>query len=103
MSLLCLFFYPALQTKAKKFEIRGLQKNKINRAHLYDLDELLNDIFVSSLPKPIDYDHRRDLVRIFNEIAKEIYGIHSEFLQMPKLPQCTHRNSIKSFLNVPAY
>ncbi|XP_018808719.2 protein HESO1-like isoform X2 [Juglans regia] len=42
--------------------------------HLSDLDELLNDIFVSCLPKPIDYDHRRDLVRIFNAIAKEIYG-----------------------------
>ncbi|XP_042977743.1 protein HESO1-like isoform X2 [Carya illinoinensis] len=67
-----------LQKKAKKLELRGLQKNKINPTHLSDLDELLNDIFVSCLPKLIDYDHRRDLVRIFNAIAKEIYGNSDE-------------------------
>lgn len=67
-------------------ESHGMEKNKINPAHLPDLDELLNDIFVSCLPKPNDYDHRRDLVHIFNVMAQEIYGIPSELSLMPQLP-----------------
>ncbi|KAK8653472.1 hypothetical protein V6N13_127468 [Hibiscus sabdariffa] len=40
---------------------------------------MLDEVYDSRSPKPIDYDNRRDLVRIFNVMAKEIYGNHNGF------------------------
>ncbi|CAK9188096.1 unnamed protein product [Ilex paraguariensis] len=58
------------------------------------LEEILHEIHVTNLPKPSDYDNRKDLVRVFNEIAKEIYG---NFLYITSLnhilPQCIHAMS----------
>ncbi|XP_057500742.1 uncharacterized protein LOC130784769 isoform X2 [Actinidia eriantha] len=63
-----------LLKKAKKLELKGIQKNKINPEHIPALEEILHDVYVICRPKPIHYHNRKDLVRIFNEIAKEIYG-----------------------------
>lgn len=51
-----------------------LAKINFTSAHVIDLDRLLYDTFVRQSPKPLDYLNRRDLVRIFNVMAKEIYG-----------------------------
>ncbi|CAK9181450.1 unnamed protein product [Ilex paraguariensis] len=51
------------------------------------LEEILHEIHVTNLPKPSDYDNRKDLVRVFNEIAKEIYGkIHNKLQRMSTQP-----------------
>ncbi|KAL2347161.1 hypothetical protein Fmac_001161 [Flemingia macrophylla] len=58
----------------EKLELEMLSKIRFTSANVIDLDRLFCDTFVSWCPKPIDYHNRRDLVRIFNIIAKEIYG-----------------------------
>ncbi|XP_076917874.1 protein HESO1-like [Bidens hawaiensis] len=63
-----------LITKAEKFEVKELQKITINRERLKILDKLLNDVYVIRRPNPGEYEHRKDLIRVFNEIAKDIYG-----------------------------
>ncbi|XVF14728.1 hypothetical protein REPUB_Repub09cG0086800 [Reevesia pubescens] len=63
-----------LLMKAKNLELQGLEKNKIALASASNLDQILNEVYISRSPKQIDYYNRRDLVRIFNAIAKEIYG-----------------------------
>ncbi|KAK7316909.1 hypothetical protein RJT34_00714 [Clitoria ternatea] len=63
-----------LAKMAMKLEFDMLSKIKFTPARIVDLDGLLCDIFVRQCPKPIDYLNRRDLIRIFNIITKEIYG-----------------------------
>lgn len=63
-----------LDEEAKVLELKALQKLKIAPACISELEELLRDVFSLRCPKPSDYDHRRDLIRDFNVIAKEIYG-----------------------------
>ncbi|XP_021900308.1 uncharacterized protein LOC110816425 [Carica papaya] len=63
-----------LRKKAKKFESQAFQKNQTSFTHLPDLDLILNDVYHVHYPKPVDYINRRDLVRILNTMAKEIYG-----------------------------
>lgn len=63
-----------LDEEAKELELKALQKHKIAPACISELEELLHDVFSLRCPKPSDYDHRRDLIRDFNVIAKEIYG-----------------------------
>lgn len=65
---------PVLRKKAKKFESQAFQKNQTSFTHLPDLDLILNDVYHVHYPKPVDYINRRDLVRILNTMAKEIYG-----------------------------
>ncbi|KAL3524654.1 hypothetical protein ACH5RR_013026 [Cinchona calisaya] len=69
-----------LSKKVQKFERKGMQNYKLNPAKVPLLDAILNDVFVVSRPKPIDYDVRKDLVRIFNDIAKELFGKTNEVL-----------------------
>ncbi|XP_038994528.1 uncharacterized protein LOC120118574 isoform X2 [Hibiscus syriacus] len=64
----------ALLLEAKNLEMQGLEKHKIVLASASSLDEMLNEVYNTRSPKPIDYDNRRDLIRIFNVMAKEIYG-----------------------------
>lgn len=62
-----------LREKAQQREQK--QRNKYaTLEQLSAFEELLYEVYVDLRPKPSDYDVRRDLVRIFNEIAKEIYG-----------------------------
>ncbi|EOX92739.1 U6 snRNA-specific terminal uridylyltransferase 1, putative [Theobroma cacao] len=68
------FSAKVLLKKAKKLEVLGFEKNKIALTCASDLDQLLNEVYISRLPKQIDYDNRTDLVRIFNAMVKEIYG-----------------------------
>lgn len=63
-----------LRKKAKRLEVESLKTNKINSELISSFVELLRDVYVISRPKEKDYYNRNDLVRIFNEIAKEIYG-----------------------------
>lgn len=65
---------PDLLNEAKKLELQGLEKYKIDPACVPKLDKLLHDVFAIRRPKPIDYHNRRDLIRIFNAISKELYG-----------------------------
>ena len=58
----------------KAQEILGLQKNQVLFSKLLAFDTLLNNVYETSCPSPEDYANRRDMVRIFNEIAKEMYG-----------------------------
>ncbi|KAI8537343.1 hypothetical protein RHMOL_Rhmol09G0016400 [Rhododendron molle] len=60
--------------KVKKLELKGTQKNKINSERIPALEEILLDVYAVCHPKPIDYFNRKDLVRVFNAMAKEIYG-----------------------------
>ncbi|KAI3725153.1 hypothetical protein L1987_64930 [Smallanthus sonchifolius] len=60
--------------KAEKFELKELEKIIVNRGQLLVLDRLLNDAYVIRRPKPSEYEHRKQLIRVVNEIAREIYG-----------------------------
>ncbi|KAL6992995.1 Nucleotidyltransferase [Sarracenia purpurea var. burkii] len=68
----------SLLKKANKRELKATQKNKINPERLPLLEGILRDVYAICRPKPIDYHNRRDLVRVFNLIAKEIYGNYAE-------------------------
>ncbi|KAM7523485.1 hypothetical protein LguiA_013387 [Lonicera macranthoides] len=63
-----------LQKKAKKRELKALQKNKVIPERIAALEGLLRDVYVLRRPKQSDYHYRKDLIRVFNVIAKEIYG-----------------------------
>ncbi|XP_071729696.1 protein HESO1-like [Rutidosis leptorrhynchoides] len=63
-----------LQKKAEKFESKELEKIIVNQEQLSILDKLLNDAYIIRKPKPSEYEHRELLIRVFNDIAKEIYG-----------------------------
>ncbi|PKI72644.1 hypothetical protein CRG98_007021 [Punica granatum] len=67
-----------LLKKASKFELKELKKNNIDPVHLSGLGRILDDVYALRLPKPIDYHNRTDLIRIFNTIAKEVYGNSDE-------------------------
>lgn len=54
--------------------MQDLEKYKFALGSASNLDQMLNEVYTSRLPKTIDYDNRRDLVRVFNVMAKEIYG-----------------------------
>ncbi|KAK3007575.1 hypothetical protein RJ639_013429, partial [Escallonia herrerae] len=66
--------HAVLLTKVKKFELKGLREHKVIPESTAALEELLQDVYFNSCPKQSDYRHRRDLVQVFNEIAKELYG-----------------------------
>lgn len=89
MSYVIFFFFyknfsvdiPVLLKKAGKFEVKEVQKILVNREQLSSLENLLNDAYIIRRPKPSEYEHRTQLIRVFNDIAKEIYGnLHFAFL-----------------------
>ncbi|XP_058756572.1 protein HESO1-like [Vicia villosa] len=59
---------------AERLESEKLAKINFNPTRIVDLDALLCDTYDKQCPKPVHYDNRRDLIRIFNMIAQEIYG-----------------------------
>nr|GLL29604.1 protein HESO1-like [Ipomoea trifida] len=63
-----------LRKEAAKCQRKTLLKYKIALEKSSGLEELLHGVCLVLFPKPSDYDARRDLIRIFNEIVKEIYG-----------------------------
>ncbi|XP_051122232.1 protein HESO1-like [Andrographis paniculata] len=63
-----------LQKKAEKFELKKLQDAKVAKEQLSALEPLLLEVYDSWRPKPSDYQARKDLVCVFNEIAQQIYG-----------------------------
>ena len=69
-----------LQKKAEKFELKKLQAIKVTKEGVSSLDTLLQDVYVNRRPKQTDYEARKDLIRVFNEIAKELYGNLSAFM-----------------------
>lgn len=66
-----------LRKEAAKCQRKTLHKYKIALEKASGLEELLHDVCVVLFPKSSDYDARRDLIRIFNEIIMEIYGKYS--------------------------
>ncbi|XP_012837709.1 PREDICTED: uncharacterized protein LOC105958248 isoform X3 [Erythranthe guttata] len=67
-----------LQKKAERFELKKLQVLKLTKDGISSLEPLFQDVYASCRPKPLDYQVRRDLIRVFNDIAKEIYGNSKE-------------------------
>ncbi|KAG9134473.1 hypothetical protein Leryth_019928 [Lithospermum erythrorhizon] len=63
-----------LRAKAANSEQKEELKHKLNPARISTFDEMLYNVYATRCPKPSDYDVRKDLVRVFNEIAKELYG-----------------------------
>ncbi|KAF6136549.1 hypothetical protein GIB67_016005 [Kingdonia uniflora] len=68
-----------MREKAKKRESKGLQKITFKPACISALKEMLHDIYTAGHPTPEDYNNRRDLVRVFNMMAKEVYGSSNDF------------------------
>ncbi|KAI3948500.1 hypothetical protein MKW98_019250 [Papaver atlanticum] len=68
-----------LPQRAKKFELKRSQKIRFSPSSITSVDELLHDVYVARSPRPDEYHHRRDLVRIFNLLAREIYGSSDGF------------------------
>ncbi|KAI3709060.1 hypothetical protein L2E82_38791 [Cichorium intybus] len=66
--------FPLLKKKAEKFELKELERIIVNRDKLFVLDKLLNEAYEIRRPKPSEYEHRKQLIRVFNEIAMELYG-----------------------------
>ncbi|KAK1418355.1 hypothetical protein QVD17_27498 [Tagetes erecta] len=60
--------------KAEKFELKELQRIIVNREQLLILNRLLNDAYVIRRPKPSEYELREQIIRVINDIAKDIYG-----------------------------
>nr|KAJ0197098.1 hypothetical protein LSAT_V11C700364860 [Lactuca sativa] len=60
--------------KAEKFELKELERIIPNRGKLLVLEKLLNEAYLIRRPKPSEYEHRKQLIRVFNEIARELYG-----------------------------
>lgn len=60
--------------EAQQREQKQRKKYTATLEQLSAFEVLLDEVYVDRRPKPSDYDVRRDLLRIFNEIAKEIYG-----------------------------
>lgn len=75
-----------LQKKAEKFELKKLQDVEVTKEGVSTLETLLHDIYANRRPKSTDYQARKDLIRVFNGIAKEIYG--NLFAIMVLLPYC---------------
>ncbi|XP_019168479.1 PREDICTED: protein HESO1-like [Ipomoea nil] len=73
------FTVEVLREEAAKCQRKTLLKYKIALEKSYGLDELLHGVCLVLFPKPSEYDARRDLVRIINEIVKEIYGCSGDF------------------------
>ncbi|XP_075492254.1 protein HESO1-like isoform X2 [Primulina tabacum] len=63
-----------LRKKAEKFEAKQLEVHKVTKERVSALESLLQDVYVIRRPKANDYKVRRELICVFNEIAKEIYG-----------------------------
>lgn len=63
-----------LQKKAEKFELKKLQGPTVTKERVSALEPLLQDVYAIQRPKQSDYESRRDLILVFNEIAKELYG-----------------------------
>ncbi|GAU19536.1 hypothetical protein TSUD_303490 [Trifolium subterraneum] len=59
---------------AKKLEFEKLAKINLNPTGIADLDTILCDAYDRLSPKAVHYHNRRDLIRIFNMMAKDIYG-----------------------------
>ncbi|XP_052196482.1 protein HESO1-like isoform X2 [Diospyros lotus] len=70
-----------LLEEANKLELEASQQNRVKSECIpafEEFEDLLHDVYVMSRPNESDYYNRKDLVRIFNEIAKEIYGKSDE-------------------------
>lgn len=72
------FLVSVLRTKAEKFERKEMLKFNFNLEEMSGLDSILQGVYVATRPKHGDYEVRKDLIRVFNEIAKEIYGAYNE-------------------------
>ncbi|KAJ4980292.1 hypothetical protein NE237_031129 [Protea cynaroides] len=66
-----------LLKRTKILELQG--EIKFTPGCMLALDHLLDDIYYVESPRPSHYDQRRELVRVFNLMARDTFGTHSEF------------------------
>ncbi|XP_019053717.1 PREDICTED: protein HESO1-like isoform X3 [Nelumbo nucifera] len=59
--------------RAKKLELQESEKFRFTLARLSAIESFLNEVYAMLRPKPSDYHNRRDLIRIFNRMAKDTY------------------------------
>ncbi|CAH9076062.1 unnamed protein product [Cuscuta epithymum] len=62
-----------LRNKAAWIQSKKGRKFVLTSEKVYRFEELLHDVCLVLFPKPTDYDARRDLIRVFNEIVWEIF------------------------------
>lgn len=67
----------ALHSHAERCEIES-KVCVIDPSLLPALDDLLQDIYESLQPQPVDYEHRNLMVNVFNKIVGEIFGKNNE-------------------------
>uniref|UniRef100_M1C3Q3 Poly(A) RNA polymerase mitochondrial-like central palm domain-containing protein n=1 Tax=Solanum tuberosum TaxID=4113 RepID=M1C3Q3_SOLTU len=78
MSLTNIAMISVLCKEAQQCEQKQRKKYTATLEQLSAFEVLLDEVYVDCRPKPSDYDARRDLLRIFNEIAKEVYGYSAD-------------------------
>ncbi|CAH2065312.1 unnamed protein product [Thlaspi arvense] len=64
----------AIRKRVKNSESTALQRCKIDDYDFADLDKVLNDVYRSFRPVSADYDTRKDMVKLLNAMALDIYG-----------------------------
>jgi hypothetical protein len=62
------------------------------------LDDLLQDIYESLQPQPVDYEHRNLMVNVFNKIVGEIFG--KSFLHIREEVFCTESWGSRIYIHV---
>ncbi|KAL5731330.1 hypothetical protein ACHQM5_004069 [Ranunculus cassubicifolius] len=65
--------------RRRKFELKEYLKMKLEPSCLSALDELLHDIYIAGRPSSDNCSLRRELVRTFHVMAREVYGCHDGF------------------------
>ncbi|RAL51578.1 hypothetical protein DM860_011080 [Cuscuta australis] len=63
-----------LRKKSERLERKRWQKYVVISEKIPSIEDLLDGVYMSLRPKPSDYEVRRALVFVFNEMAKDIYG-----------------------------
>ncbi|KAI3805569.1 hypothetical protein L1987_28078 [Smallanthus sonchifolius] len=66
--------WEVLMEKAEMFELMEFQKIIVNHEQLLKLEKLLNDAYKILRPKLSAYAHRKQVIRVLNDIAKDLYG-----------------------------
>ncbi|XP_076949851.1 protein HESO1-like [Bidens hawaiensis] len=66
--------WQVLIKKAKAFEVMESQKILANWEQLLVLEKLLTDAYVIRRPNPSAYEHRKQVIQVLNDVAKDLYG-----------------------------
>ncbi|XP_019200495.1 PREDICTED: uncharacterized protein LOC109194078 isoform X3 [Ipomoea nil] len=67
-----------LRKKSERLERKRLQKYVVISEKIPAIEDLFDSVYRALRPNPSDYELRRALVFVFNELAKDIYGPGSD-------------------------